>query len=94
MYQVKIRIPFLVFGYEKAPIKDDMITEFGCSIIINDIDNEYRPEEETKIATSVFNQNNPSSYGSLLLIPEGKWYGEVSNIYREKILDHLKDLGF
>ena len=93
-YQLKIKIPFIIFGFEKAPVKEDKITEIGCSIIVNDIDNEYRPEEETEISTSNFNRNNPSSYGSLLLIPKGKWYGEVTNIYENEILKHLKDLGF
>jgi len=93
-YQLKIRIPFLIFGFEKAPVKNNKFAEIGCSIVVNDIDNEYRPEEKTEVCTSNFNQNNPSTYGSLLLVPEGQWYGEVTNIYRDYILNHLKDLGF
>jgi hypothetical protein len=93
-YQLKIRIPFLLFGLEKAPIKNNEITEIGCTIVVSDIDNEYRPEEETEIATSNFNHNNPATYGALLLIPDGMWYGNATNIYTEYILSHLKDLGF
>jgi hypothetical protein len=93
-YQLKIKIPFLIFGFEKSPVKGNKPVEIGCSIVVNDIDNEYRPEEETEIASSNFNENNPSTYGSLILMPEGMWYGEVKNIYRDNILNHLKDLGF
>jgi hypothetical protein len=86
--------PFIAFGYDGPPIKDNKIAEFGCTLILHDIDNEFRPEEGTCLSTSDFDSSNPSSYGSLMLIPEGIWYGETSNIYREGIIKKLNENGF
>lgn len=93
-YVVKFRIPFVMFGYESAPVDESKPFEIGCTVVYHDIDNEFRPEEETVISTSVFEPSNPSTYGSLYLIPKEKWYGESENIFTEDILKNLMDLGF
>ncbi len=93
-YQVKIRIPFQFLGFEGAPVSEESISELGCTIVVNDIDNGFRPEEETWIATSKFEQLNPSSYGSLLLVPNTLGYGEADNIYSDALSDRLNELGF
>jgi hypothetical protein len=93
-YIIKFKIPFLVFGYESPPLKDNAYSEYGCTIIAHDIDNEFRPEEETEIASSVFNSSDPSSYGSLLLVPQDMWYGNTINIYRDEVLKYLIEYGF
>ncbi|MGA2296817.1 MAG: hypothetical protein ABSG15_04625, partial [FCB group bacterium] len=69
-------------------------TRFGCTVIVHDIDNEFRPEEETQIASSAFDSVNPLTYGSLVLLPYDKWYGETINIYTEDIMKYLQELGF
>ena len=92
-YDIKFRIPFTFFGIEASQM-DLNLVEFGCTLILHDIDNEYRPEEETQIATSKFDSNDPSSYGSLMFIPQGKWYGESSNIYRDDFIKFLLEYGF
>ena len=51
-YVVKIKIPFKLFGYDEVPIINDKISYIGFSAVFNDVDNEFRPEEVTKIATS------------------------------------------
>jgi hypothetical protein len=93
-YTIKFKIPFKLFGFDKLPINDNNAFEMGCTILLHDIDNEYRPEEETVIATSKFDSANPSSFGSLLLIPNNKWYGETQNIYQEDIINSLSNYGF
>ncbi|MCK5741792.1 MAG: hypothetical protein KAH48_06205, partial [Chlorobi bacterium] len=93
-YIIKFKIPFIAFGYDGPPIKDNKIAEFGCTLILHDIDNEFRPEEGTCLSTSDFDSSNPSSYGSIMLIPEGVWYGKTSNIYREGIIKKLNENGF
>lgn len=94
-YLLKFKIPWLLFGFEKAPIDDNKLTEFGITIIYNDIDNEYRPEELSQIASSEnFINTNPSTYSSLVLIPDDMWFGESRNIFVEDIMKSLIDLGF
>ena len=41
-----------------------------------------------------FEEGNRSSFGSLVFIPDGKWYGETHNIYREKIMQVLEQFGY
>ncbi len=93
-YVIKVKIPFRLFGYEIAPVENDKYVKIGFTAVLHDIDNEFRPEEETIIATSVFNPSKPVTYGEILLIPEGKWYGSSDNFYRLDILRFLMELGF
>lgn len=93
-YVVKLRIPFQLLGFEGAPIDPDAITEFGCTVVAYDIDNEFRPEEESVIATSAFESMNPATYGALLFIPNSIRYGEARNIYADPVAERLKELGF
>ncbi len=93
-YVVKIRIPFRLLGFEGVPLEDAGTTEFGCSIAVYDIDNFFRPEEETLIATSHFDSMNPASYGTLLLMPGHETYGESTNIYTDPLAERLRDIGF
>ncbi|MFC2131801.1 sugar-binding protein [Bacteroidota bacterium] len=92
-YVLKFKIPFLVFAYDGPPIDNEELTEFGCSVVVHDIDNEYRPEEETLIATSVFDKTDPSTYGSIMLIPTNKWYGNAINVYKDDIIKALNEYG-
>lgn len=93
-FTLKFKVPFLLLGYEGLPMEDNQITEIGATIVFHDIDNEYRPEEETQIASSAFSSLNPSTYGSLLLVPAEEWYGETFNIYEEDIIKSLLEYGF
>ncbi|MBU3698629.1 MAG: hypothetical protein FGM33_01275 [Candidatus Kapabacteria bacterium] len=93
-YVVKVRIPFVLLGYQKAPIDERKPTEFGCTVAIHDVDNEFRPEEHTVIATSPLKELDPSTYGVIRFVPDGVWYGESTNIYGEAVLNALRELGF
>ncbi len=93
-YVVKVRIPFVLLGYQKAPIDERRHTEFGCTVAIHDVDNEFRAEEFTVIASSPLKYLDPSTYGVMRFIPDGVWYGESSNIYGEAVLNALRELGF
>jgi len=93
-YVLKFRIPFALFGFDGAPAHDSKNTEIGCTIVYHDFDNEYRPEEETVLCSSAFDSKNTSTYGSLILIPKDKWYGESENIFTEDIIKNLIDMGF
>ncbi len=93
-FVLKLRIPFSLFGYETYPIEDTEPMRIGFTAIYKDIDNEFRPEEETWLTTSVFESNIPSSYGELVLIPDAKSFCFSKNIYLESILKTLEDFGF
>lgn len=92
-YQLKVKIPFEIFGINPQP-EEDTPVHLGFSLIVNDIDNEFRAEEISRIATSRFEQNNPSAFGELILIPNGSWYGEAYNVFHDDIIRVLNDNGF
>ncbi len=93
-FELKFRIPFNFLGFESLPLNDRNSYEIGCTLVYCDIDSEWRPEEEKQIATSSFSHANPSTFGSLVLIPFNKWYGNAHNIYVNDIQKHLIDYGF
>ncbi|HCN04098.1 MAG TPA: hypothetical protein DIS79_00640 [Bacteroidetes bacterium] len=93
-YVVKVRIPFVLLGYETAPVEDRFLTELGLTIGLHDVDNEFRPEESSFLASSSIRTLDPSSYGAVRFVPDGLWYGETVNIYVDAVLGQLRELGF
>ncbi len=92
-YKLKIKIPLEIFNEEIIPLKDEEVS-IGFSLVVCDVDNEYRSEEASKISTSEFKPNSPVTFGELLLIPSTKWYGESNNIYHLPIIKTLEEYGF
>lgn len=92
-YVVSIKLPVAALGIENLNVEENII-EYGFSPVVHDIDNQYRPEEEKIISISTFDARNPKSFGSLLLIPNSKWYGESSNIFNENLKKMLNEYGF
>lgn len=93
-YIVKIRIPFLLLGYDRAPVDERILTELGLTIGLYDVDNEFRPEETTILATSPIRPLDPSSYGAVRFVPDELWYGQTVSIYTDAVLSQLRELGF
>ncbi len=93
-YIIKFKIPFYLFGFEGIEFEKEEPFEIGCTVAVYDIDNEYRPEESSIVSTSIFSEFNPSSYGSLVFIPPGQWYGSSKNIYKDDLLQVLNSYGF
>ena len=94
-YNLKIKIPFEVFGFNPAP--PDGTTDpksIGFTFVVDDVDNEFRPEEISKLATSEFDNNKPCSFGELKLIPKGQWYGQSKNVFHDNIIELLNNYGF
>ncbi|OGU60439.1 MAG: hypothetical protein A2X64_05990 [Ignavibacteria bacterium GWF2_33_9] len=92
-YTAKIRIPFELIGLDPF-LFNSFYWKIAFTAEIHDIDNEYRPEEETVIATSQFVPTNPSTYGTLNMIPNSLWYGDCRNIYKQDISQTLLEYGF
>lgn len=93
-YIVKVRIPFTLLGYDRPPLREQQLTELGCTIALYDVDNDFRADEVTMVASSAIQPMNPSTYGSLCFVPTGLWYGETSNIFADDVLNSLRELGF
>lgn len=90
-YNIKIKIPISLIGLNK--IDENKFYEIPCTFILHDIDNTFRPEEETEIASTNDSSADSPTYGTLLIVPPNKWYGTVKNIYTEKILRYLSKYG-
>ncbi|MFA7625779.1 MAG: hypothetical protein WCZ17_01920, partial [Candidatus Kapaibacterium sp.] len=93
-YIVRFKVPFIFIGFAANPASKNNFVEFGATFVVHDYDNEFRPEEKTEIASSAFSQYDPSTYGSLVIVPHNKWYGESVNIYTEDIIKGLMEYGF
>jgi len=93
-YIIKVKIPFKFFGYGTAPVAEEAFNKIGFTAVFHDIDNEFRPEEETAIATSVFSPSKTETYSELLMIPIKAWYGKAENYYKKDVLKYLMELGF
>ncbi|HPD33802.1 MAG TPA: hypothetical protein PKV40_05620 [Candidatus Kapabacteria bacterium] len=92
-YNMKIRIPFNILSIDPLKFTKN-IFEIACSIEVHDIDNEFRPDEETVLATSNFDFTNPASFGKLLIIPNNQWLGGCQNVYKQDILQTLLEYGY
>lgn len=91
---VKIRLPFELFGYQVSPMNKEEVVIVGLTAVYNDVDNEYRPEETSLIATSLFEEGKPSTFGELVFISDFKSFSFAHNVYLEAILKSLEDFGF
>ncbi|HOK13398.1 MAG TPA: sugar-binding protein [Candidatus Kapabacteria bacterium] len=94
MYLVRFRVPFAFLGIQGNPVEAGKLIEFGCTVSVHDYDNEFRPEEYTRKNSSVFDPQNPATYGSIVLVPDDMWYGSSKNIFLEDILKTLVEYGF
>ena len=94
-YSVKMRLPFTLLGFQRAPIEEGELTEFGATVVVHDVDNPYRPEETTTISTSQsFESTKPATFGSLVLVPDAMHYGESVNIYMGELRERLEEVGY
>ncbi len=93
-YVVKFRLPFTLLGFEGCPAYGENRVELGASFCVIDYDNKFRDGEKTELANSPLKPNNPTTYGSLLIMPYTSWYGESYNIFEIEMLQTLREYGF
>lgn len=93
-YIVKFKIPFDAIRFDTRIFDSDDFVGLGCTVAVYDSDNQFRPEEATLMATSNFDPSNLTTFGTMLFVPDSKWYGENFNIYKDKIVEHLAEFGF
>jgi hypothetical protein len=87
-------VPFEAIGVKAREISLRKAKEIGCTVVLHDIDNEFRPEDETIIATSNLEEMNPSTLGVLLFVTDDNNYGEVSAIFTTSVFSYLRSIGF
>ena len=92
-YNIIFKVPFTSLGTTN-PINNNDTAIWGMTVRVIDVDNEFRPERRTILQTSLFEENNPASFGSIIFIPNEKWYGEAENIYKKQIIHALEEYGF
>lgn len=92
-YIVKIKIPLLLLGIKGIDKDKPTDLELACTIIVNDIDDEFKPNQRTEIATSKLKSLEPRYFGRIVVISDKNWYGKSENIYNNKILNYLKEYG-
>ncbi len=73
--------------------KDDF-PRMGFTAIVQDVDNPAHPDELTQQATSDFRADDPTSFGELVLIPAGKFYGSVQPTYLKTLTEELLRAGY
>lgn len=99
-YTVRIRLPLQLVGLDgsadSSAAKHGRFseTEVGFTALVHDVDNEFRPEYSTTMATSQFTPWNPSTFGTLAVIPDEGFFGWAMNVYTDRILNRLRDVGF
>ena len=74
--------------------QDDEYPMIGFTAVVHDIDNPALPDEVTQQATSKLNPNDPTTFGQLILIPVGKFYGNVQPTYMKTLTEELLKTGY
>jgi hypothetical protein len=93
-FELKVKIPLDLIDTNTISSNGEHPVKIGFDLVYFDIDNQFRPEEVTVIATSVFDESNPYSYGELLIMPNEQWYGYSVNIYKDDVVKALNGDGF
>lgn len=94
-WSLRVRIPFALFGFSEAPVDQDGVTTMGLAVLVQDLDNQWRPNEVTEMTISHnFDRTKPATYGELVLIPGSLNYGESRNIFYPQVKERLEEIGF
>ena len=94
-WSLRIRIPFALFGFKEAPVSEDELLRFGASVVVHDLDNQWRPNELTQMTTSHnFDRTRPATFSELILVPNSLSYGESRNVFYPQVKERLEEIGF
>lgn len=93
-WTLKFKVPFSLVNPFIDISKLQSPLEFLATFVFVDVDSEYRTEELSEIASTAFVMDNPYTYGTLIILPEDKRYGESKNVFRDEVLKYLNEYGF
>lgn len=91
-YSMKCKIPLQLLIDKDSSI--DQIEYISFTSLIYDVDNEFKPENISVMASSKFDEKNSKHFGKIIFVSKDNWYGSSKNIYSEKILQYIKEYGF
>ena len=93
-YDIFLSIPFHVLsGLEFSSLGKEQRL-LGCSIILTDSDNQFRPEEITKIISSDYETGNDKSLGLLTFYPKNVRIANAQPHFSKELTETLLQLGF
>ncbi|MGD0339792.1 MAG: hypothetical protein ABSB78_13510 [Bacteroidota bacterium] len=87
-YALRIRIPFGLFGGIERLHKP-----IGYSLVLHDVDGHDSTAQVTELATSLFREWNPSTFGVLRLMFDNNYYGEVIDLNMAEMIRKLSNVG-
>lgn len=91
-YFMKFKIPWNLLSVKPEQINKEL--ELGLTAVVYDYDNEFRPEEFTRLSTTDFKEDDSTTFGILKIIPDKEIYGRYINIFLEDIVRNLLLNGF
>lgn len=93
-YHIKAIIPFSVLPIFDFNSSSTEKVSIGCTIELIDVDNPYRPEEQTRIVDSDFEYGNSASLGVLTFYPVNTYDGVIHRQFSRQFVQTLQQLGF
>ncbi|NOY06574.1 MAG: hypothetical protein GXO82_08105 [Chlorobi bacterium] len=85
-----LRIPMELFSAGKKKGKSG----FGFVAAYHDVDQPDKPFRQTTLATSSnFESGNPSTFGKILFLEQGEWFGEFRDVLIHRLLNRLARIG-
>jgi hypothetical protein len=87
-YALRIRIPFELFGGIES-----LRTPTGFTFVLHDIDGHDSTAGVTELATSLFKEWNPSTFGVLRMMFDNTCFGEVLDLNTAEMIRKLAAVG-
>lgn len=93
-YHITAKIPFSALPmFDLNSLSNEKVS-IGCTIELIDVDNPYRPEEQTRIVDSDFEYGNSASLGVLTFYPVNTYDGVIHRQFSKQFVQTLQQLGF
>jgi hypothetical protein len=93
-YHIKAMIPFSALPMFDFNLLSNEKVSIGCTIELIDVDNPFRPEEQTRIVDSDFEYGNSASLGVLTFYPVNTYDGIIHRQFSKQFVQTLQQLGF
>jgi hypothetical protein len=87
-YALRIRIPFELFGGIER-----LHRTIGYTLVLHDVDGRDSTAHITELATSLFREWNPSTFGVIMMMLDNNHYGEVIDLNMSEMILKLTDVG-
>jgi hypothetical protein len=93
-YHINAKIPISILSRIDIDKLSKEKISIGCTFEMIDVDNPFRPEEQTRIVDSDYDYNDLGSLGKLTFYPKHTFDGEIHRHYAQQFVQTLQQLGF